>query len=183
MRLSLKGIKAVTDAFEGTPEQLRRSARNTVNRGLTRARRDAVNDINSDLRIPKKTIRDRLPITRTARDNLRGLISSDNKPLAITLYKPKIRRISNTQASISVKDELRGSIRTSVSGFMNPRHSRKRALRRVKGAKRYPISLPKGPSVAVQFEALMNKVPAYKQGVTRFMLQELQRQLADQLKK
>ena len=181
MSVKVIGLAHVVAALRATPKQVRRAARNTIDRSITFARREAVNTINADLKLSKKLLRDRLPTTRTRQNSLTGAVSSNNKQLPMSVYKIKKTRISKTRVAVAVKDTLFGPVRRSSSAFINPKHSAKRALRRVKGAQRLPLDLPAGPSVSVQFGILLNDA-AYQRQVNAFISAEAARQLRRQIK-
>ena len=95
-------------------------------------------------------------------------------------YKIKKTRLSKTRVSVAVRDTLYGPSRRSDSAFINPKHSNKRLIRRVKGAARLPLDLPAGPSVAVQFDILLDRAK-YTNKISRFAADEFRQQLRRQV--
>ena len=175
-------LGAFTLALKASPEQMRRAARNTISRGVTYARQQAVNNISDKAGLKKKTIRDRMPIRRPTQTEMNGSVSASNKQLPMNAYPTRVQRISRTRAAVYVHDGLRGGFRKSASAFVNPASKNKRKWRRVKGAERYPLDLPAGPSVAVQFEDLMTHFPTYESNLNQFLMDEIEAQLRRQLK-
>ena len=111
---------------------------------------------------------------------LSASITADNKQLPMGAYKIKKTRLSKTRVSVAVRDTLYGPSRRSDSAFINPKHSNKRLIRRVKGAARLPLDLPAGPSVAVQFDILLDRAK-YTNKISRFAADEFRQQLRRQV--
>ena len=180
MSVKVVGLAHVVAALRATPKQVRRAARNAIDRSITFARREAVNAINADLKLSKKLLRDRLPTQRTRQTTLSASITANNKQLPMGAYKIKKTRLSKTRVSVAVRDTLYGPSRRSDSAFINPKHNSKRLIRRVKGAARLPLDLPAGPSVAVQFDILLDRAK-YTNKISRFAADEFRQQLRRQV--
>lgn len=183
MSVQIKGLTAFQSLLKSTPTRLNRAARNATNRTLTYARKEAVNDFADQLDLKKKVTRDRLKITRPRQGETEGRITADNKPLPLSNYPIRLTRIAPTRAAVYVKDSFGGSYRLSGSSFVNPKFNRKLPFRRADGVARLPVSVPSGPSIAVQYDDYMSRFPKYGADVGNFYRVDFERQLAKAFRK
>lgn len=153
----LRGIDEAIRRLGALPNQAKRAARNSIDGVQGKKQRSVRDKVNASTGLKKKTINTRLKRQRTRQNKPESTLEASPSRFLLRDYKLKKRRVSKTQVAVSAALFIdRGPVEIERV-FINPKGGTKQPFRRLKGAGRYPVKVPKGLSMASYLTHLETK--------------------------
>lgn len=171
--IEAKNIEYAKAVLGNSPKAIKTAAAAAINRTVTTVKAKTSKSIRENYTIKARDIKSKVSTKRASSSNLRGVISSTGNANLITAFRVRPRKKGPVRVQVLKKGSLKPVpglfVGRSLKGFVG-------AMQRTKRNARYPLRIPRGPSVPQMFgskNVMGELVPLAEETLNKRFLHEI----------